>query len=226
MENFIDIRKFQGESCYEINIDGLKRICPLYKIGSEIWIVGNEHICFGTDIEFTREIGRKLAEKLDRLKADCILTAEAKSLCIAYEVAQNLGHQNFAIARKSIKPYNTDYIFTEINSITSAKKEILYLDELNISRIKGKKIILLDDVISTGSTMLGLLELTKKSGARVCCFAAIWLEGTWPFDQFTKEFKTGSLIYMDILPIFASGNTYKELYTKKISIENKMKHYQ
>ncbi|MBU0477582.1 adenine phosphoribosyltransferase [bacterium] len=219
MKKLIKIRRYKNEKHYEVNIDGLKRLCPLYKVAPETWIVGNEHISFGTDIEFTQKIGRKLAEKISKFKADCILTAEAKSLGAAYEVARNLGHKNFAIARKSIKPYDKNYISTEIKSITSAKKELLYLDDFNIARIRGKKIVLFDDVISTCSTMLGLIELAKKAGAEVCAMAAIWLEGSLVFEQFIEEFKAGRLIHIDILPIFTIGKTYDKLRNKNISIE-------
>ncbi len=215
----VDIKKFQQKGHHVINIDGLKRSCPLYKAGADMWIVGNEHLSFGTDVEFTRKVGKLLAEKLGRFESDFLMTAEAKSLCIAYEVAKNLGHKDFAIARKSIRPYNKNYISEKINSITSAKNEILYLDNFNKDRIKNKKIILLDDVISTGSTMLGLLKLAKKSKAEVSVIAAIWLEGPWPFEQFTEEFKSDRLVYIDILPIFARGKVYEELYAKKVFIE-------
>jgi adenine phosphoribosyltransferase len=222
MKNLVNIEKFR-EGLYEVNIDGLKRSCPLYKAGADMWIVGNEHLSFGTDVEFTHKVGKLLAEKLGRFEFDFLMTAEAKSLCVAYEVARNLRHKDFAIARKSIKPYTENYISEKINSITSAKNEILCLDNFNMNRIKNKKIILLDDVISTGSTMLGLLRLAKSSRAKVSAIAAIWLEGPWPFEQFSKEFESGNLIFLDILPIFARGSVYDQLYEKKILIETTQK---
>lgn len=198
-------------------------MCPIYKATPEIWIVGNEHLCFGTDIEFTRRIGRMLAQKLFRFKADCILTPEAKSLGFAFELAQRLGHKNFAIARKSIRRYQKRFVFAGIKSITSAKKEFLYLDDLNLSRIKGKRIVLFDDVISTGSTMQGLQNLAKKAKAKVCAIATIWLEGYWPLEEFFKEFKAAKLIYLDIFPLFSRGKTQQRLLENKLRIERLLK---
>lgn len=222
MGKLIDIRKFNGES-YEISTEGLKRVCPLYKVDSEMWIVGNEHLSFGTDVEFTRKAGRELAKKLEKFEADCIFTAETKSLGYAFVISQNLGHSYFAVARKTIKPYNTKYMSTEICSITSAKKEVIYIDELTIARIKNRKIILFDDVISTGSTMHGLMKLAKEVDAEVCAIASIWLEGYGPFEQFTEEFQSERLMFIDILPVFALGNTYKELCSKQRYYEKKLK---
>jgi len=220
VKTLVDIRPFTGRHHkIMIEIEGLQRYCPLYKVGSEMWIVGNDHLSFGTDIEFTRVVGKKLAKKLARFDSHCILTAEAKSLGLAYETAKNLGHPNFSTARKTIKPYNNKHLSTEIRSITTGENEMLYLDVFNITQIKGKKIILLDDVISTCSTMIGLLDLAKKAGAEVSCIAAVWLEGPWPYERFGKEFKKGRLVYLDILPIYATGETYRELYEKKLSIE-------
>jgi adenine phosphoribosyltransferase len=218
LENLIDIRRYSGEF-HEINVQGLKRICPLHKVDTEMWIVGNEHLSFGTDIEFTQKAGSDLAKRLEVFESDCILTPEAKSLGITYEVAKGLGHRDYAIARKSVKPYDKNYVSSEIRSITTAKEEKLYLDDLNIKRIRGKRIILLDDVISTGNTMHGLMELAERSQAEVCAIAAVWLEGHWPFEQFAKEFKSGRLVFMGILPIFAEGATYEKLYSKQLYYE-------
>lgn len=224
MKALIEVRKFDN-SYYEIDIGGLKRLCPLYRTDHDIWIVGNEHLSFGTDVEFTQEIGKRLAEKLERFKANCILAPETKSLGVAYEVAKHLGHRDFAIARKSIKPYNINYFSVSINSITSAKDESLFLDEINIDRIKGKRLILLDDVISTGSTMCGLMELANKAGGDVCAIAAIWVEGFLPFKLFAEEFKSKKIVFLSVLPLFADGEKLEELLEKKVLIENEMSCY-
>ncbi|MCP4369914.1 MAG: hypothetical protein GY797_17630 [Deltaproteobacteria bacterium] len=218
MKNLVNIQEFR-EGFYEVHLGGLKRSCPLYRAGKDMWIVGNEHLSFGTDVEFTRKIGNLLAKKLENFEFDFIMTAEAKSLCFAYEVAKNLGCSEFAVARKSIKPYNERFVSERINSITSAKDETLYLDDFNMDRIRNKKIILIDDVISTGSTMHGLLKLAKKCMAEVSVIAAVWLEGPWPFEQFSKEFEAGNLVFLGVLPVFARGGVYEKLYEKKIFIE-------
>jgi len=223
MKNLVNIEKYR-EGSYEVSLDGLKRSCPLYKVEKDIWIVGNEHLSFGTDIEFTHKVGALLAEKLGRYEFDILMTVETKSLCIAYEVARNLGNKEFAVARKSIKPYTENHISVNISSITSAKNETLYLDNLNIDRIRNKKIILLDDVVSTGSTMRGLLELAKDAMAEVSVIATVWLEGPWPFEQFTEELESERLVFLDILPVFASGKAYEQLYKRKTIIETREKY--
>ena len=186
-----------------------------------MWIVGNEHLSFGSDIEFTANTGKMLAQKLEPFEADCLIAPEVKALGIAYETARTLGTMGFAVARKSIKPYQENYLSTEIRSITTGQSETLYIDDINIDLIQGKKVILLDDVISTGSTMLGLIDLVRQANAEVCALASVWLEGPWPFETFSKEIQSGRLIYLDVFPIFAEGNTYNDLCERKRFIENK-----
>ena len=82
---------------------------------------------------------------------------------------------------------------------------------------------MLDDVISTGSTMKGLMALAKKAKARVCAMAAVWIEGPWPFEQFYDVYKDNKLIYLDVLPIFARGKVYKKLCSQKKRIEAGLK---
>jgi adenine phosphoribosyltransferase len=218
MQQFIDIRPYRSDT-FEIHIKGLKRLCPLINTGEDFWIVGNEHLSFGTDLAFTRKVGKLLAEKLREFHADTILTAEVKSLGIAYEVSQKLKHDRFALARKRLKPFSKKAASVRINSITSAKQETLFLDEINLERIRGGNLILLDDVISTGSTMKGLMALAEKAKARICAVAAVWIEGPWPFERFYDVYKDGKLIYLGVLPIFARGNVYNKLCFQKKQIE-------
>ena len=218
MKDLIDIRELKGQH-HEIEILGLKRKAPLYCVDNNIWIVGNEHLSFGCDIEFTEKVSAELASRLRKLNPQCLLTAEAKSLAIAYEVARNLGHESFAIARKSRKEYTRGYIEAEIKSITTAKPQKLVLDDLNVELIKNKRIALIDDVISTGQTMDGLENLAQKANANVVALASVWVEGPWPFEKYYEEINSGKLIYLDVLPIFAVGEEYRSLMKHKERVE-------
>lgn len=223
MKHYIDIRKYKKEKFYKLNLCGFEKICPLYKVTPGMWVVGNDHLSFGADVEFTRKIGKRLSKELSRFNPDYILTAETKSLGLAYEISRCLCRSNFAIARKDIRSYRGNGISSEIKSITSEKKEYLFLDEFNIKLIKGKRIVIFDDVISTCSTVLGLMKLAEKAGAKVCAIASVWVEGSWVFEIFRDFLKKGQLIYLGVLPIFANGNNYEELIDKKHYIEKNLK---
>lgn len=227
MEHFIDIRHYRQQTSHVVAIGNLKRTCPIYNVGEDLWVVGNEHLCFGADVALTQRIGKLMAEKLLRFNADIVLTAASKSLGMVYELAKALGHEMFSVARKSIKPYQPEYSSTRIRSITSAKQEMLYLDDINRERLKEKKVILVDDVISTGSTMRGLNELAQSAGAEIMAIAAVWIEGPWPFFQFMDSFSKKSFVYLDVLPIYAKGHVYGRLNREKAEVlallEDKMK---
>lgn len=213
MKDPIDIREFKSDF-YEIEILGLRRKAPLYRVDN-IWIVGNEHLSFGCDIEFTERVAKELAARLRRFNPQCLLTAEAKSLAIAYEVAKNLGHNRYAVARKDLREYTRGYIKTEIKSITSKEPQQLVIDDLNVELIKNKDIVLIDDVISTGQTMDGLRNLAQEAKANVVAMASVWVEGPWPFEKYKAEFDSGKLVYLDVLPIFALGEEYNSLMKHK-----------
>lgn len=218
MGELIDIREYVSDFC-EIEILGLRRKAPLYCVKNNMWVVGNEHLSFGCDVELTERVARALAKRLRKFNPQCLLTAEAKSLAIVYEVAKNLGHDRYALARKSLKQYTRGYLRTEIKSITTGKLQPLVIDDLNVELIMNKDIVLIDDVISTGQTMDGLRNLAEQARANTVALCSVWMEGPWPFEKYAAEFHSGMLVYLDTLPIFALGEEYKSLIEYKQRVE-------
>ena len=199
------VRRYSGEEYLEVELCGVRRRLQIRKVGEGVWIASDAALAFGCDTEFTEAVGRELAWRLARFSPECILTAEAKSVALAYEVSKDLGLKEYALARKHVKAYMEEALIEEVRSITTKEPQLLVLDELNSSRVRGKRVALLDDVISTGGTMLGLLNLAKKAGAEVCCISAIWLEGPWPWTVFRDWIGGGRLIYLGTLPVYSES---------------------
>ena len=109
--------------------------------------------------------------------AEVLLTAESKGLQLTHCVARNLGHSHYAAARKSLKLYLKDGIRTEVQSITTAGTQTLYLSKYDAELLKGKKVAIVDDVISTGSSLKGLEKLVELAGGTVYKRAAVLAEG-------------------------------------------------
>ena len=133
------------------------------------------------DTELVQAAGKALADKLSAVDYDILVTAEAKSIPLAYAVSVESG-KPYIVLRKSYKPYMGDALSVETLSITTGKPQTLYLDEIDRKKIQGKHVVVLDDVISTGSTLQGMRVLIEKAGAEVVTEAAIFTEGeraTW-----------------------------------------------
>ena len=158
---------------YSVNIAGVHRDLRLFQIkpGLKIAILN----ILG-DIELVHKSAIALAEKLSRVDFDLIVSAEAKSIPLAHELAVAT-HKPYIIFRKTYKPYMGEALKAETLSITTGQTQVLYLDEKDIPLIKGKKVVIVDDVISTGSTLEGMKTLVEKSGAFVTGEAAIFTEG-------------------------------------------------
>lgn len=217
MGELIDIRYLRGFH-YKLKLLGLTRTLPLYQLKPDVWLVANEPLSFGCDVEFTKRVANKIVSKLKRFKPKCLLTAEAKATSLVYEVAKGLGHKGYALARKRLKETIAGYISTPVKSITTKEVGQLFLSQLHTQMIKDKDIVLIDDCISTGGTLKALLRLAKKAHARVVAIACIWLEGPWVFQKFKSYLDSGRLIYLDSLPIFAKGRAYEDLLSSKRSV--------
>ncbi|MBQ7643362.1 MAG: adenine phosphoribosyltransferase [Clostridia bacterium] len=157
-----------------IDIDGFKADLPILPLPSGIKIAFfNLH----GDDAMTEHCGKKLAEKL---KGDCdvIITAESKGLQLAHVTARELGQRYYAVARKSKKLYMQDGIFVEYeSSITTGEPQKLYLSRHDVELIKGKKVAIIDDVISTGASLKGLEALVEKAGGIIHRKAFVLAEG-------------------------------------------------
>ncbi|KAA0252031.1 MAG: adenine phosphoribosyltransferase [Chloroflexi bacterium] len=158
---------------YSIEIAGIKRELPLFEIkpGLRIAILN----ILG-DTELVQACARELAEKIRGVDYDMIVTAEAKSIPLAHALSVETS-KPYIILRKVYKPYMGDAIKAETLSITTGQPQVLILDEKDRDAIQGKKVLVLDDVISTGSTLQGMRMILDKAGASVAGEAAILTEG-------------------------------------------------
>ncbi len=125
---------------------------------------------------------------------ELIITAEAKSIPLAYAVATLLGHEKFIVVRKSVKGYMKEFLEEEVKSITTREKQKLILSEEDSRSVEKRRVCILDDVVSTGKTLVALERLIAKANGIVVCKCAIWREGPW--------YKVEDLIYLDTLPVF------------------------
>ncbi len=159
-----------GET-YRLNVAGLERdlhVCPL-----------NDHVSIAgfimfSDVELTVACAAELLKNLPDF--DVMLTAESKGIPLAYEMSRQSG-KNYYLARKGKKLYMTNPTRVDVKSITTEAVQTLYLDEDDMNALKGKRLLLVDDVISTGESMRALEALAEKAGAKVVCRAAVLAEG-------------------------------------------------
>lgn len=174
---------------YDLEICGLKRQLPIVKLSEDLTIAS--FVVLG-DTELVHRCSKELKEKLP--KVDYIMTAEAKGIPLAYEISKLLNKENYIVARKSIKAYMNEPISVSVLSITTSSPQNLFLNKIDAELIKGKKVALVDDVISTGKSMKGLEQLAKSAGAEVVAKAAILVEG--------EARKREDIIYLEKLPVF------------------------
>jgi len=158
---------------YAIEIAGVKRDLRLFEIkpGLRIAILN----ILG-DTELVQACAKALAKKLESVDYDILVTAEAKSIPLAYALAVE-SKKPYIVLRKTYKPYMGDALKAETLSITTGQPQVLILDEKDRDIIQGKKVVVLDDVISTGSTLQGMRMILEKSNSNVVAEAAILTEG-------------------------------------------------
>lgn len=174
---------------YTLHVAGLTRELPIIKLSYDLSIAS--FVILG-DTEIVRKTAPIIAKKLPEV--DFIVTAEAKGIPLAYEISRILNLNEYVVARKSIKAYMEEPIEVEINSITTTNSQKLYLNNQDAKKIKGKRIALVDDVISTGQSLKALERLVEKAGGKVLAKAAILAEGD------AKDRK--DIIFLEALPIF------------------------
>jgi adenine phosphoribosyltransferase len=147
------------------------------------------------DIELVQACAAALAEKIDSIEYDVLVTAEAKSIPLVYALAVETG-KPYIVLRKVYRPYMGDTLHAETVSITTGRPQSLYLDEKDRDLIAGKKVILLDDVISTGSTLEGMKQIVEKANGIITGEAAILTEG--------DQARWGHIISLGHLPLFST----------------------
>src|SRR6185503_9269608 len=153
---------------YAVEVAGIKRELRLFEIkpGLKIAILN----ILG-DTEFVQACARELADKLKEKDYDVLVTAEAKSIPLAHALSVET-KKPYVVLRKSYKPYMGDALKAETLSITTGQPQILLLDEKDVELMKGKKVVIVDDVISTGSTLQGMRMVLDKAEASIAGEAA------------------------------------------------------
>ena len=182
---------------YPMTVAGLKRELPICKVNDNLYIAG--FVIFG-DQELTVACARELLAKAPEY--DYIITAEAKGIPLAHEMARQSGAAKYFLARKAPKLYMTGVFESSVKSITTAKEQTLYLDTADAALMKGKRILIVDDVISTGESLLALEKLVEKAGGIIAGRMAVLAEGD---AQDRKD-----LIYLEKLPLFHPDGTIME----------------
>ncbi len=175
---------------YSIEIAGLKRELPLFQIKPGLRIALLNIL---GDTELVQACARELSKQLQGIDYDVLVTAEAKSIPLAFALAAET-KKPYVVLRKTYKPYMGDALRAETLSITTGQPQVLILDEKDRVLLRGKRIVIVDDVISTGSTLQGMRMVIEKAGAKVVKEAAILTEG--------ERSKWEQIISLGHLPLF------------------------
>lgn len=174
---------------YSMTIAGIERHLPLCPISDELKI--GAFVIFG-DPELTTACAEALLKKAPEY--DYLISAEAKGIPLVHEMARLAGNQKYFLARKAPKLYMTGVFEVTVRSITTEKVQKLYLDTADAELMKGKKILIVDDVISTGESLAAVEELVRLAGGEICGKMTILAEG----DAQERD----DIIYLEKLPLF------------------------
>ena len=181
---------------YEMTIAGLKRQLPLCKITDDLYI--GAFIMF-SDVEITKASAEQLLAKAPEF--DVIITAESKGIPLAYEMARQAGINDYIVARKGAKLYMQNVITTEVDSITTDHIQKLCLGQTEIDKMKGKRILIVDDVISTGESLKSLEVLVNQVGGNIVGRMAVLAEG--------EAADRDDIIFLEKLPVFNADGSVK-----------------
>ena len=182
---------------YRMKVAGLWRELPICKVTDSLYIAG--FVIFG-DQELTVACATELLKVAPEY--DYIITAEAKGIPLAHEMARQSGAPKYFLARKTPKLYMTGVFESSVKSITTEKEQKLFLDTADAELIKGKRILIVDDVISTGESLAALEVLVEKAGGIVAGKMAVLAEG--------DAQERSDLIYLEKLPLFHPDGTIME----------------
>lgn len=172
-----------------MNIAGVERSLPLCKLNDELYI--GAFVMFG-DVELTKAAAAELLKKAPEY--DIMITAESKGIPLLYEMARQSGQNNYIVARKGPKLYMKNVQTVEVNSITTEKKQSLCLGEIERKAMEGKRVLIVDDVISTGESLMALEALVNAVGGNIVGKMAVLAEG----DAIDRD----DIIYLEPLPLF------------------------
>ena len=183
---------------YSLNVAGLQRQLPICKVTDDLYI--GAFIVFG-DAELTVACARDMLKLVPQEEYDYLFTAEAKSIPLIHEMARQSGAKKYFLARKGPKVYMPDPICVEDHSITTAHAQELYLGSDDAALIRGKRILIMDDVISTGGSLLAMEALIKEAGGIVAGKIAVLAEG----DAANRD----DIKFLAPLPVFNADGTVK-----------------
>ncbi len=182
---------------HKMTIAGVERQLPICRVTDDLYI--GAFVIFG-DVELTTACAKALLEKAPEY--DYLITAEAKGIPLICEMARLSGQNKYMLARKGPKLYMRDILDVKVRSITTEKEQHLYLDGNDAALMKGKRILIIDDVISTGESLLALEQLVEAASGEICGRMAILAEG----DAQHRE----DIIYLEKLPLFHPDGTVME----------------
>jgi adenine phosphoribosyltransferase len=181
-----------------MNVAGLSRELPICRVTDSLYI--GAFILFG-DAELTVACARELLKLVPADSYDYMLTAEAKSIPLIHEMARQSGAKKYFLARKGMKVYLTNPLHVTVHSITTQAEQNLYLSGDDAAQLKGKRVLLLDDVISTGDSMRALEKLAAEAGAVVTDRIAVLAEG--------EAAERKDIKFLKPLPLFNADGTIK-----------------
>ena len=162
-----------ARATHRVEIEGVERDLPLFEVAPALRIAVFNLL---GDTEVVEAAAAGLARRLADVDADALVTAETKSVPLVYELARRM-NKPWVILRKQYKPYMGDTVEAETVSITTGSPQTLHLDEKDRPLVEGKRVVLVDDVISTGSTLDGMRDVVRKAGGTVAAEAAVFTEG-------------------------------------------------
>ncbi len=181
---------------YPVKIGSVERQLPLCPVTDDLYI--GAFVVFG-DYELTVECAKELLKLAP--EHDYIITAEAKGIPIIHEMARQNGEKKYFLARKNPKLYMTGVFEVTVRSITTAKEQKLYLDTADAELMKGKRILIIDDVISTGESLRAIEELVEKAGGNIVGKMAVLAEG--------EAADRDDIIFIEKLPVFNPDGSIK-----------------
>ncbi len=182
---------------YEMDIAGLKRELPLCRVTDELYI--GAFVMFG-DVELTVHCAAELLKRAPEY--DYLIAPEAKAIPLLYEMARQSGAEKYFLARKGAKAYMTGVFEVEVRSITTMHIQKLVIDTADAEMINGKKVLIVDDVISTGESLHAMEELVKRAGGIIAGKMAVLAEG----DAKDRD----DIITLAPLPLFNADGSVKE----------------
>ncbi len=181
------ILPFRGQSTYDLEVAGTVRTLPLIQVAPDTWIA--YYYSLG-DTEVIERAAKMLAPQLSA--CDIFVTTETKGIPLVHAIASNLGLKPYVVCRKEIRPFMLSPLVVRYKPITAKTEQELFMDGRDAMKVKGKKVGIVDDIVSTGETLQAMGELVQQAGGEVVAKAAILLEGE----------EISDVHHLGILPVF------------------------